>query len=88
MKDKNKHPKQPSKQPVKQPTMNVITGDEGERDRPAFKINPQPPIVYKIDASKITSLEDVKIIFELLNLVFTPQDDEMYDKVKHLLKPV
>ncbi len=41
---------------------------------------------FKIDADKVKTLEDVKLILGQMNLNFMPTSREMYEKTKHLLK--
>jgi hypothetical protein len=43
---------------------------------------------FRIDGQKINDLEDVKKVFDLLNILFTPPTVEDYEEFKHLLSPL
>lgn len=42
-------------------------------------------IQYKLDARKISNIEDIKLIFERMDISFTPGCNEDYEMLKHLL---
>jgi len=48
---------------------------------------PEAPKHYKIDTDKIKSIEDIKVIFKHLNMIFTPANMEMYNEMEYLLVP-
>ena len=45
-----------------------------------------PEKQYLVETKNIRTLDDIKLIFEFMNLHFTPPTRDSYDKIKHLLK--
>ena len=43
---------------------------------------------YKVDTDQIKTIQDIQNIFKFLDLHFTPQNEEQYESIKHLLKEV
>ncbi len=43
---------------------------------------------YKVDTDQIKTIQDIQNILKLLDLHFTPQSEEQYESIKHLLKEV
>lgn len=43
---------------------------------------------FRVDASKVENIEDIKLILGFMDLHFTPQSKEDYEKTKHFLKPI
>ena len=65
--------------------INLVDGIDFDEDN----ITNTPSNQYKVDVSKIKTLEDIKIILELMDLHITlPEDGLKFDMVKHLIKKV
>ena len=57
-----------------------------DKEQADLSLQPSFPNKFCIDATKIESLEDVKIIFSVMNLQINENcKGEDYDKIKHLL---
>lgn len=52
------------------------------------KIKSEEPKKYFIDSDKIKDLDDVKRIFKLLNIHFTPPTNEAYIEYEDLLSEI
>lgn len=52
------------------------------------KIKSEEPKKYFIDSDKIKDLDDIKRIFKLLNVHFTPPTNEAYEEYKDILSEV
>ena len=43
-------------------------------------------IDFKIDFKKVKTINDIKLLLEGMDLVYTPKSEEFFERVKHLLK--